>query len=85
MPIIPVVGRLRQGREPPPWPQGALDPASLRAGIDERLGAVLGRLLEMNGIDIPFRTAVVDWFLADKLAGTVEARIRKGLVQGGLA
>jgi hypothetical protein len=52
----------------------------LAGPVKERLGLLLRRLLEHNGIDAP----LVDRVAARKLAGAAEARIREALEAGAL-
>ncbi len=68
------------GNGTPELARGALDPGRLAGPVKERLGLLLRRLLEHNGIDAP----LVDRVAARKLAGAAEARIREALEAGAL-
>lgn len=46
LPVIPVMAAVEPN--PPPWPRGALDPATLKAPISKRLHAVLDKLRADN-------------------------------------
>ncbi len=73
LPIVPVAEHLRVPRLLPEWPRGALDPDRLAAPMGARLGALLRRLLERDGLD----GTSVDRTAARGLASGAEARVRE--------
>jgi hypothetical protein len=84
LPVVPVVPPLRAPQPVPAWPVGAVDPEALRSAIEKRAGLVLRRLLENNGIEVPFEDLVLDVLLDAKLADAAERQIRKAIAEEGL-
>jgi hypothetical protein len=84
LPVVPVAEHLRVPRLLPDWPRGALASGSLVEPMEERVGLLLRRLLDHNGIDLPLDGLLVDWIAARKLAGMANVQVRKALKDGAL-
>ncbi|HYZ61135.1 MAG TPA: patatin-like phospholipase family protein [Acetobacteraceae bacterium] len=85
LPIIPVVPPLRALLPVPAWPAGSIHPKTFHDAIERRAGLVLKRLLENNGISIPFESLLVDTLIDNKLADAAEEQITNAVNEDGLA